>query len=1414
MSEFFKFGKFGKEVSFEQFVSKLNSAEVKDNKDLQQLISLFDIDGNGVIDTESINGNKSEARSLFDKLRESAMSNNNIELEENELTSFIQQSGITKGVKSIQKSLSAFFESISTNPVENIETYAANSQEFTPDEIKEIAVTSISDDVKVAQKLFDTQLKRQGNVSDFVDDLKETFDTDSAGFKINQFISEEELCASLLQQAQDGTLTQRKYLEQKLKLAESLLIKDINTTSLGSLSKILGSISGIMTAQDPLNISHYNSMKGAQREQAIKIQLLRDALKNLKPDELNSVLVKAAIASKVSDATKKILEGVVQKYLSNFKIDTLVQESNEQVLVGYKNPSTGKYTPIKEGTLNTNIENDSIPVYETKPIRRESVNIEQINPVHMEGTVADEIQTKGERLKTFEETFRDERGVEYNQHKVMEYTQKNAKVQLLLRMNNKKQEIYNILHSDTSLVDGNNKHGINEQSAKIGETRLDNSLITALINLYGKDAQKIQNVINSLIGNNTIKVLTNEKGEFKSLDYGLSPDIKSNLMVDLSRKLQNRLEANYQKALNGISLEDYINEASEAYRQAYGDTNSRLLAEGYADSQQEGVQIIKSAVQTGGMVVMIAGQAFPVLGQAMTTAGLITSTLGGTAVDALENYTKDGGPTEQDKKDMLTELGVSLALVGSGIKIGQISESVFRNLVLRNCPKLLAFASEVGVDAAISLVADYAITGQIDLDGEGLSQLQAILTGLIRAKGNFKTYMNTHVGHIPSTKQVTYNDKPSFGLNNGAPVKRSEKSDFGLNGNDDGSSNKIPVEQDNTTTVKIPRNTPDTDIDFIEYIDIVSKFEEKISQDVYCKNFIDIYKDIILEPDNINLTNNERIQRLQLFEKFLENAYYNGIQIDDIKNILRSSKNINLTETLNNMSRSINSYTRGKNFRIDYLKNSLCLDNNGNIIYSKENILNKLYPTLKNELNIDKLKKVIDFLETQNLDNCSIEIEGNLLKINTSLSNKNLGLKGIAVRKKTENIINTYDINDNFRLLNSKNEIISGTMILDTMVLYNAKINEINFKDNSNVTCSVVHKGLNKQIEIKEQKIEHYNDDGILSYVEVWEPSKTKKGAYEIYQEFPDGKKIMISTAEKSNNGEFVIIEKTLESSLGTKTNYSSVVSLTNKNGFSSSSRNYQIKDENCNILLERNQSIKYQDENHYTTKTRVKFDKKLNKNKWLEHSFNVEYKNETFSIKDNNGKEFIVKLSEVMDDDPLTKEYYLPILKQLPVEDLIYIKKTGIKLHYSTSLSQSAFANWDKQSIVLGKHIAEEDRLFTFLHELNHLKDSNLLKLTNNSSTFISQDKHFKEIYTEELNALKGNSNTTNQYLLEYFIKDSDSSQGVKEIIAEAGAINNTDISAGLSFRSQTLQQYFPKTLAYLSQKISELQFQYIYSE
>ena len=86
-------------------------------------------------------------------------------------------------------------------------------------------------------------------------------------------------------------------------------------------------------------------------------------------------------------------------------------------------------------------------------------------------------------------------------------------------------------------------------------------------------------------------------------------------------------------------------------------------------------------------------------------------------------------------------MSTSIALTATGMGVGKVSSAMYGQLILKNCPMLAAKVLEVGADATLSAVSTAVITGELDLKGEGLSQLIPILTGLLKSKGSLKTYL-------------------------------------------------------------------------------------------------------------------------------------------------------------------------------------------------------------------------------------------------------------------------------------------------------------------------------------------------------------------------------------------------------------------------------------------------------------------------------------------------------------------------------------------------------------------------------------------------------------------------------------------------------------------------------------------------
>lgn len=746
MSNSFKLNSNGKELSYEQFIAKLLSGEFQrtDNKFWQFLVNVYDTDGNGKIDIKQNANGKSEAGSVFDALKQAA--GEDCSLDNKEIGKLAKYN--FKGIKFGKKKLTSLIVAASnllTSIADSVKSVSLEdctkeATEYTQEEIQDISIQTLSDDSKTARKVFDNQINHQGEVSDFVNDVKETFNTEYAASRINRFISEEELCANLLQQAKDGTLTQKSYLEQKLVLAKSLLPPVKEGSTLDDVAYLLlPFIGNISLAALGISLNLKEKMSDERKLQEIKIQILENALKSLSLDELNA-LIANCVNVENEEAQNVILENVLSKYFAHFNISYNTTDMTNKTLIGFK--ETYKLTEIQMPTVHTR-----------------QLNIEQVSDVNTNNSVGSLMVSEPNKLKSFKETFYDERGVEYNPKKVMDYTRKNAQMQFVVWAYNRIASLQKSLNNTQVGLGAADAQKMNADvlySEKV--VGLNIAIVQALVFLKQGAKNEIEKTLSDVCGRDIqLSELTfNDMKTYQSL-------LSSSECKLVVKYLNDYLNGKMTQILNGKTLEQYAEETNATYREAYGDRNVQELANRFVESQKEGVQIVKTTVQSGAAVVMIAGQLLPVGGQlaaAMTIGGLAASTLGGTTISAIENCTKAGGPTEEDKQEMFKELVTIIALVSAGFGSGKISEAAFRMLIIKNSPKLLAYVSELGLDTTMSLVADYAITGEIDLSGEGIAQLQSILVGLAHAKGNFKTYLNAHASNVVTQKSLVSSAKP------------------------------------------------------------------------------------------------------------------------------------------------------------------------------------------------------------------------------------------------------------------------------------------------------------------------------------------------------------------------------------------------------------------------------------------------------------------------------------------------------------------------------------------------------------------------------------------------------------------------------------------------------------------------------
>lgn len=341
-------------------------------------------------------------------------------------------------------------------------------------------------------------------------------------------------------------------------------------------------------------------------------------------------------------------------------------------------------------------------------------------------------------LMDFDKTFLEERGVKYNEDAVENYDRKKAETQTLVEMNNTLEEVKSQIAKATAYSDSARVKAPNEPNYELSQGRsteymmdstrvdeLESGVYFVYKKLFGSDEN-----INAALKRIGVDATVSSTGRMSNANQA-------------GKALVKYLENNFKAACGDKTFEQHQKETTEAYKQAYGDKNSSDIANAFIQSQQEGIQNVKTAVSGVGMVVMLAGQFVPGgnVATGMIWGGLATATLGSSAVSLSEATSKKCGMTQEDKSEIIKELSTSVALTATGMGIGKVSSAMYGQLILKNCPMLAAKVLEVGADATLSAVSTAVITGELDLKGEGLSQLIPILTGLLKSKGSLKTYL-------------------------------------------------------------------------------------------------------------------------------------------------------------------------------------------------------------------------------------------------------------------------------------------------------------------------------------------------------------------------------------------------------------------------------------------------------------------------------------------------------------------------------------------------------------------------------------------------------------------------------------------------------------------------------------------------
>ena len=287
--EFLKFNN-GKQFSFSNFKEIKESDLQGADEKTKQLFNIFAGEDN-VLQAD-------EAASLWNRLKSAAGTNKHGDksiFEEEEMQKFLASNEELKassresnfGVGTLMNLLTKIFSAPNLT-AESPESVATT--ELKPEEIEDISVQTLSDDVINARRLYDTQNKEQGGVSDFVNSTKETFDTEYASSRVGRYIRKEELGVALLMQSKSPAgLTEKEYLEAKIDFVLSL-IEDLEQYSLRT--EITQTAINISLKSLTFGIAGDKKTKNSKEleEQKTELAYLKSILEKLSPEEINYII--------------------------------------------------------------------------------------------------------------------------------------------------------------------------------------------------------------------------------------------------------------------------------------------------------------------------------------------------------------------------------------------------------------------------------------------------------------------------------------------------------------------------------------------------------------------------------------------------------------------------------------------------------------------------------------------------------------------------------------------------------------------------------------------------------------------------------------------------------------------------------------------------------------------------------------------------------------------------------------------------------------------------------------------------------------------------------------------------------------------------------------------------------------------
>lgn len=345
------------------------------------------------------------------------------------------------------------------------------------------------------------------------------------------------------------------------------------------------------------------------------------------------------------------------------------------------------------------------------------------------------------------------------------------------------------------------------------------------------------------------------------------------------------------------------------------------------------------------------------------------------------------------------------------------------------------------------------------------------------------------------------------------------------------------------------------------------------------------------------------------------------------------------------------------------------------------------------------------------------------------------------------------------------------------------KVNDYRNNTISKVRFKLDKENGNYPVVTHEVRVVKDKNDNVVK-TEYTAPSEVP-GIFDIKVQYPDGKTDIVSSGTVNKKTGITTVKKNMTSLDGTKTEYLYEDDV-NGNRLS----DYKITDKNGNVLLQKSSTFEV-----------------VSPNKFISSNNNDKYEivvnEKTIDVKDMNNPKRFAKID--IDRSLLgNKRKLLQSLKQMPGEELIKLSQSTNKLVGIGTPLESYYQPDDKS-------IHSSDQLFVVLHELGHARDYRDLNVDSEEEYYntinktISSDVKLLRIYEDEVEKFNKAFPDAQRDHIDYFINTLNhyggELGGLMETVAESNAILTTPKTMDLlAIRSQYLQQYFPKTIAYLS--------------